>query len=213
MDEAKLKPELVMSLYNARATTEELDLLQGHAQQPNAAPLAPPDNFLYQLAQISHFGLRLECWLFKATFDEKLFDINDKLETMGRSCSLLKCSPMVRELLSLVLGLGNYMNGGTARGQADGFSLEILPRLEDVKSQDNSTNLLQYVVRLLCRSYSQQAEKPKCPFVESQDFQLACDIKFEQLEAEVERLRKEQGLCQEIVVRLLCVIVVCDCCV
>ena len=33
-----------------------------------------------------------------------------------------------------VLSFGNYMNGGTQRGQADGFDLAILPKLKDVKS-------------------------------------------------------------------------------
>lgn len=38
--------------------------------------------------------------------------------------------------MGLVLALGNYMNGGSrARGQADGFGLEILPKLKDVKSR------------------------------------------------------------------------------
>lgn len=42
----------------------------------------------------------------------------------------------VREVMGLVLALGNYMNGGSrARGQADGFGLEILPKLKDVKSR------------------------------------------------------------------------------
>lgn len=42
----------------------------------------------------------------------------------------------MREVLGLVLAFGNYMNGGSRnRGQADGFDLEILPKLKDVKSR------------------------------------------------------------------------------
>lgn len=42
----------------------------------------------------------------------------------------------MKEVMGLVLALGNYMNGGSrARGQADGFGLEILPKLKDVKSR------------------------------------------------------------------------------
>lgn len=42
----------------------------------------------------------------------------------------------VKEVLGLVLALGNHMNGGSrVRGQADGFGLEILPKLKDVKSR------------------------------------------------------------------------------
>lgn len=42
----------------------------------------------------------------------------------------------MREVMGLVLALGNHMNGGSRiRGQADGFDLEILPKLKDVKSR------------------------------------------------------------------------------
>jgi len=45
-------------------------------------------------------------------------------------------SNSVREVMGLVLALGNHMNGGSGtRGQADGFGLEILPKLKDVKSK------------------------------------------------------------------------------
>lgn len=41
----------------------------------------------------------------------------------------------VKRVLGLVLAFGNFMNGGNrTRGQADGFTLDILPKLKDVKS-------------------------------------------------------------------------------
>lgn len=44
-------------------------------------------------------------------------------------------SPSVLRVLGLVLAFGNFMNGGNrSRGQADGFTLDILPKLKDVKS-------------------------------------------------------------------------------
>lgn len=60
---------------------------------------------------------------------------------------MLKTSNEVTDILGLVLAFGNYMNGGNVtRGQADGFELDILPKLKDVKCKDNSTNLLHYLV-------------------------------------------------------------------
>lgn len=47
----------------------------------------------------------------------------------------LKEDPAVLRVLGLILAIGNYMNGGNrTRGQADGFALDILPKLKDVKS-------------------------------------------------------------------------------
>ena len=47
----------------------------------------------------------------------------------------LQSAECVLQVLGLVLAFGNYMNGGNrSRGQADGFTLDILPKLKDVKS-------------------------------------------------------------------------------
>ena len=43
---------------------------------------------------------------------------------------------------------GNFLNGGNRqRGQADGFAVDILPKIKDVKTNDNFDNLLGFVVR------------------------------------------------------------------
>lgn len=53
--------------------------------------------------------------------------------------------------MALVLALGNHMNGGSrVRGQADGFGLEILPKLKDVKSRVRLG-----IVAVLLRSWSE----------------------------------------------------------
>lgn len=67
---------------------------------------------------------------------------------------MLKSSKEVTNVLGLVLAFGNYMNGGNvARGQADGFELDILPKLKDVKCKDNSTNLLHYLVTIYVKKF------------------------------------------------------------
>ena len=55
--------------------------------------------------------------------------------------------------MSLVLAIGNYMNAGNSSGMAEAFALDILPKLKNVKTKDNSSNLLQYVVSVYVRKY------------------------------------------------------------
>lgn len=67
---------------------------------------------------------------------------------------MLQTCKEVPNILGLVLAFGNYMNGGNiARGQADGFELDILPKLKDVKCKDNSTNLLHYLVTVYIEKF------------------------------------------------------------
>ena len=55
----------------------------------------------------------------------------------------------VSRVVGIILALGNYMNGGNRqRGQADGFAIDILPKIKDVKSKDNTLTLMYYVVKL-----------------------------------------------------------------
>ena len=57
-------------------------------------------------------------------------------------------STSVCKVLGLILALGNIMNAGNrTRGQADGFDIEVLGKLTDVRTSDGSCSLLQYVVR------------------------------------------------------------------
>lgn len=45
-------------------------------------------------------------------------------------------SEKLKKVMAIILALGNFMNGGNLqRGQADGFGLDILPKLKDVKSK------------------------------------------------------------------------------
>ena len=46
------------------------------------------------------------------------------------------------------------MNGGNAqRGQAEGFGIDILPKLKDVKTTSNTDNLMAFVVRFCIKEY------------------------------------------------------------
>lgn len=39
----------------------------------------------------------------------------------------------LKNLLETVLAVGNFLNGGTETGQADGFNLDILNRLKEIQ--------------------------------------------------------------------------------
>lgn len=53
--------------------------------------------------------------------------------------------------------LSNYLNGGTNKGQADGFNLEALSKLSSTKDAENKTTLLDYVIELAKIHYPEQS--------------------------------------------------------
>ncbi len=48
--------------------------------------------------------------------------------------------------MEYTLGVGNYLNGQSARGGAYAFKLELIEKIGEVKSVDNKSNLLMYII-------------------------------------------------------------------
>ena len=77
-------------------------------------------------------------------FGDNLGEIEKKLNNFKHVCDMLLVGQNTRKVMGVILACGNYMNGGNLqRGQADGFAIDILPKLKDVKSKDNSMTFLQ----------------------------------------------------------------------
>jgi len=149
-----LDQENLQSLYEIRPTEEELQKIVSFSQKNSDAVLDRPEQFLMDLSRISCYEERLCCMMLKTTVTDSLSEIGQKLTNFRLVCEMLKSSKEVTNVLGLVLAFGNYMNGGNiARGQADGFELDILPKLKDVKCKDNSTNLLHYLVNIYIRKF------------------------------------------------------------
>ncbi|XP_056902722.1 formin-2 isoform X1 [Takifugu flavidus] len=202
MDNAVVDHETLQALYENRAQTDELEGIKKHMKSSKdkeaSKPLDKPEQFLFQLSEIPNFSERVFCILFQSTFQECITSILRKVEILQSVCKTFQSSPSVLRVLGLVLAFGNFMNGGNrSRGQADGFTLDILPKLKDVKSSDNSQSLLCYIVAYYLRHFDEDAGKETCvyPLPEPQDLFQASQMKFEDFQRDMRRLRKDLSAC------------------
>nr|XP_001333061.4 formin-2-like isoform X1 [Danio rerio] len=202
MDCTVVDLETLQALYENRAQKEEMDQIEKHVKsskdKEKPKPLDKPEQFLLQLSEVPQFSGRVFCILFQSTFTECVTSVQRKLETLGRVCTALQSGQAVLQILGLVLAFGNIMNGGNrSRGQADGFSLDILPKLKDVKSSDNSQSLLSYIVAYYLRHFDEDAGKETCtyPLPEPQDLFQASQMKFEDFQRDLRKLRKDLNAC------------------
>ena len=53
------------------------------------------------------------------------------------------------KFLEIILAHGNYLNGTTMRGGAFGFKLSSLAKIAEMKTKDNKSNLLNYIVEFI----------------------------------------------------------------
>lgn len=49
--------------------------------------------------------------------------------------------------MEYALAAGNYMNGQSARGGAYGFKFDMLEKLADIKTTDNKSSLLMFIIQ------------------------------------------------------------------
>uniref|UniRef100_A0A8C3LXB1 Formin-2 n=1 Tax=Chrysolophus pictus TaxID=9089 RepID=A0A8C3LXB1_CHRPC len=198
LDNSVVDLETLQALYENRAQSDELEKIEKHSkaskEKENAKSLDKPEQFLYELSLIPNFSERVFCILFQSTFSESICSIHRKLELLQKLCETLKNGSGVMQVLGLVLAFGNYMNGGNrTRGQADGFGLDILPKLKDVKSSDNSRSLLSYIVSYYLRNFDEDAGKEQCifPLPEPQDLFQASQLKFEDFQKDLRKMKKD----------------------
>ncbi|PPQ83825.1 hypothetical protein CVT26_005206 [Gymnopilus dilepis] len=123
-----------------------------NADPAELASLHPSDRLMVQLIKINRLGPRIEGMLYRVSFDETWALLDEgarKLSEAGRD--LLEAKHF-KELLSLILLIGNYMNGTGIKGGAFGFRVSSINKLVDTKSVNNTT-LLHFLERTVTKHF------------------------------------------------------------
>ncbi|XP_066468400.1 formin-1 [Tiliqua scincoides] len=203
VDDSVVDLETLEALYENRAQKDELEKIKQHydtSKEDEVKFLDKPEQFLYELSQIPNFAERARCIIFQSVFNEGITAVRRKVDIVNHVSKQLLDMKSVKEMLGLILAFGNYMNGGNrTRGQADGFGLEILPKLKDVKSRDTGVSLVDYVMIYYLRHFDKEAgtDKSVFPLPEPQDFFQASQVKFEDLIKDLRKLKRDLEVCEK----------------
>ncbi|XP_078314875.1 disheveled-associated activator of morphogenesis 1-like isoform X2 [Crassostrea virginica] len=146
-----LPKDMLEQLLKFVPTAEETQMLMEYTKEIDN--MARADRFLYEASRINHYEGRLSALCFKKKFPEKMSDIRPKVEAIkGASDELMK-SRSLRQMLEIILALGNFMNRGQ-RGNAVGFRISSLANLVDTKSSTSKhVTLLHYLVDLVEKKF------------------------------------------------------------
>ncbi|XP_027855964.1 formin isoform X1 [Xiphophorus couchianus] len=203
VDNSVVDLETIEALYENRATSDEIDRILKHyetSKEDEVKLLDKPEQFLYELSLIPDFSGRAHSMIFQSVFLDTISSLRSKVEIISNVCKDLHDCDSLQDVMGLVLAFGNYMNGGNrTRGQADGFGLEILPKLKDVKSRDNHINLVDYVVLNYLRNFDKHAgtEKSVFPLPDPQEFFQAAQVKFDDLTKDIRKLKRDLTACEK----------------
>ena len=91
------------------------------------------EKFLVELNEVPYYKEKLKIWSTILKYDFLIPRLEESFKYLIPACEQLKNNKHFQTFLGTILSLGNIMNGGTTKGQADGFSLDLLPKLVGLK--------------------------------------------------------------------------------
>lgn len=86
-------------------------------------------------------------------FMERITDIKPDILSVLETSNTLKESKQIQKLFEIILSIGNYMNSASFRGQAYGFSIDLLLKLGDTKSSLGRHNFLHYLAKVVDKKF------------------------------------------------------------
>ncbi|KAJ1560577.1 multicatalytic endopeptidase [Cladochytrium tenue] len=118
--------------------------------------LAPAEKFMAETSKIKDYELKVKAMYFKASFGELLLDAETSVRYLREGTADARDSKKFKELLKVILALGNYMNPGQ-RGGAYGFKIGSILKLGDTKSvlQNRKHTLLHYLTEIVPKKFPQ----------------------------------------------------------
>uniref|UniRef100_A0A2K6DKH3 Dishevelled associated activator of morphosis 2 n=1 Tax=Macaca nemestrina TaxID=9545 RepID=A0A2K6DKH3_MACNE len=185
MDEQEdLAKDMLEQLLKFIPEKSDIDLLEEHKHEIER--MARADRFLYEMSRIDHYQQRLQALFFKKKFQERLAEAKPKVEAILLASRELVRSKRLRQMLEVILAIGNFMNKGQ-RGGAYGFRVASLNKIADTKSSiDRNISLLHYLIMILEKHFPDILNMPS----ELQHLPEAAKVNLAELEKEVGNLKR-----------------------
>lgn len=145
----------------------------------------------------------MECLVFKLAFPSRSAELKASYSNMINACEEVKGSRLLKILLSMVLKLGNTLNGSGDDNGIRGFTVDSLLRLGHTKAVNQKTTVLHFLVRLVKKNHPQvldfQEELKSVPLAARESFETIADdfaklqTGYAKLKTELELLRASEA--------------------
>lgn len=150
------------------------------------------EQFFLALKHIQMLPLRVDIMLTPDPSAELKIAL-DSATTFLRASEQIKESKALKRMLEVILKYGNYMNGGTARGGAYGFKLDILGKLKDIRGADKGTSFATLLAIVCKENYKECLTLQK----ELSECQKAAEVNFESVRESYVKMNGIYNTCEK----------------
>jgi diaphanous 1 len=152
LNDEKLSVDDLRAISKHLPTGEEVTRIQDF---DDVSKLAKADQYFDQIITIPRLNERLNCMIYRRKLDIETAEIRPELDSLWNASRELRGCSKFKQILQVVLTVGNALNGSTFRGGARGFQLEGLLKMKETKTANagpSCPTLMHYIARLLLRS-------------------------------------------------------------
>lgn len=156
MDEkCKLPKDMIEQMLKFMPTKEELTQINESVQKHGSPTvLALADRYMYEISSIPRFEQRLRCLNIIRSFHDRVEALVPFIQVVLKATSSCQQNKRFRQILTIILAIGNYLNFGKRNGNAYGFEMASINKLADVKNAlRNDRNLLHFLVNFIEKKY------------------------------------------------------------
>ena len=152
LDNTALDRDKLEGLLSQVPTEDEEESFKNSMDKKPQEEYEPPEQFFAMVINSIEFTRRCKAWMFTIEWDENVSSAQKPIGFVQEACDCILSSKHLPLAMGIVLGFGNYMNAGSARGNAPGFTAATLSKLEMTRDTSGKLNLLQYVVHQVIKS-------------------------------------------------------------
>eukprot|EP00727_Mastigamoeba_balamuthi_P010351 m51a1_g5939 putative inverted formin-2 (1022) ;mRNA; f:111272-116339 len=149
----------VEALRQVLPQSDEMELLRGFAG--DRAALGRAEQWFLCIGELPNAQKKVDALCFKRSFFTRAEDLQVQLAGYEMACKQVTENTNLCFVLKWILAIGNELNAGTEKGNAQGFRVDTLSKLQDLRSPvQGKKTLLSYVVEKLLDVRPEVADFP-----------------------------------------------------
>lgn len=96
--------------------------------------LSDCEKYMVCMMEVPKAEEHFNCMLFRAQFRSRFDELTECIKTVEKACDEVRSSERLRQIMAMILTIVNQINtGGEGKGQALGFNLDALLKLNEVR--------------------------------------------------------------------------------